>query len=227
MVNSVPGMETDTYERPSEEPVSQRRFIRLSGFMLLVGGVLWFLAETGWGLFVLDAGDPSEYPQPLASILWVVVLVALISMLVGVPGLHVYQASRNSTLGVIGLIVLSAGLVLMAGLAYFGAFLQEAVAGLIVEAEEAGLSVEEPASATIGYVAAYGLHFIGWVVFGIAALRARVLPRWAVVLAMVGSLAMVIVGLPLLTAAGVVWLGLVLVRIERSRSQHSVTETRS
>jgi len=225
MMESKAARETDTKNRAAAgEPVSQGRFIPLTGFMLLAGGVLWFLAETAWGIFVLGAGDPSEYPQPLASILWFVVLVALISMLVGLPGLHVYQAGRNGLSGVIGLVTLSAGLVLIAGLAYFGAFLQEGVAELIVEAEAAGLSVEEPASAMIGYLAAYGLHLIGWVVFGIAALRARVLPRWPVVLAMVGSLLMVIIGLPLLTAAGVIWLGLALVRMERSRTR-PVSET--
>lgn len=218
MVEYKAASETNTQGPGLIEPVSPGRFIHLSGLMLLVGGVLWFVAETVWGLFVLDAGDPSEYPQPLASILWVVVLVGLISILIGLPGLSVFQAGRTATLGVIGFVTLFAGLVLMAGLAYYGAFLQEAVAGLIVEAEAAGLSVEEPVSAMVGYLAAYGLHFIGWMLFGIAALRARVLPRWPVVLAMVGSLLMMVIGLPLLAAAGVVWLGLVLVRFGRSRT---------
>jgi hypothetical protein len=40
-----------------------------------------------------------------------------------------------------------------------------------------------------------------------------------VILAMVGSLLMVIIGLPLLTAAGVTWLGFTLVRMERGRTR--------
>lgn len=197
--------------------VSTTPSIRASGAALLFGGVVWFLAESAWGVFVLGAGEPSDYPQPLATILWIFVLVGLISMLVGVPGLHLIQAERSTWLGHVGFVTLVAGLVLMSGLAYFGAFMQAPVAELMVDAEGAGLSVEEPAIVMVGYFAAYGLHCLGWLLFGFAALGARVMPRWPVVLAMVGSLLMVVTGLPLLTAAGVLWLGGSLVRFARNR----------
>lgn len=219
MVEVETANELETTTPDSAYQVSAIRLIRMSGFTLLVGGVIWFLAETAWGLFVLGSDDPSEYPQPLATILWIFVLVGLISILVGVPGLHFVQAGRTAALSQIGFVTLFVGLVLMAGLAYFGAFMQAPVAGLIADAEGAGLSVEEPAIVMVGYLAAYGLHFVGWLLFGVAALRARVLPRWPVLLAMVGSFLMVVIGLPLLTAVGAVWLGGWLVRLEQNRDQ--------
>jgi hypothetical protein len=87
---------------------------------------------------------------------------------------------------------------------------------------------EEPVMALVGYLAAYLRHLLGWLLFGIAALRAQILPRWPVVLAMVGPLLLfagsavlseappvLLVPLPLLGAVGVAWLGLALVGLER------------
>ena len=224
MVEFKTASEVATETPGSADPASATRLIRMSGLALLVGSVVWFLAETAWGLFVLGPDDPSEYPQPLATILWIFVLVGLVSILIGVPGLQLVQAGRSTPLGAIGFVTLVAGLVLMAGLAYFGAFLQAPVADLIVDAEGAGLTVEEPAMVMVGYLAAYGLHFVGWLLFGISALRARVLPRWPVALAMAGSLLMVVIGLPLVAAAGVVWLGVSLVRFGRNRDQMRTIE---
>ncbi|HVR77023.1 MAG TPA: hypothetical protein VMS99_01390 [Acidimicrobiia bacterium] len=213
---------------PDAISVSTRQLIRMGGFALFLGGVLWGLAEAAWGFLVLPSGDPSEYPQPIATILWVVLLAGFISIMLGLPALYVGQGQRGRRLGSIGFVVLFVGEALMVSFAGFGAFYQRGVAGLIVEAEGAGIAVEEPVMAVVGYLAAYLLHLLGWLLFGIAALRAQVLPRWPVVLAMVGPLLLIVgsaslsgappvllVPLPLLGAVGVAWLGLALVGLER------------
>lgn len=220
--------------------LSARQLVRLGGFALILGGVLWGVGETSWGLFVLGASDPSEYPQPTATILWLVVLVAFILILLGLPGLHAAQMRRTRTFGVAAFVVLFFGEAMMAGLANFGAFYQSGVIGLVAEAEAAGITVEEPAMAVVGWLAAYGFHILGWILFGVAALRAKVLPRWPVVLAMVvplfmfvGSAALAAAGdapsalfapIPMIWAVGIAWLGVALIRLARE-DERSAGET--
>lgn len=231
------GGAVDTESPPSANPVSTSRLIRMGGFALFLGGVAWGLGEAVWGFLVLPSGDPSEYPQPIATILWVVVLAGFISILLGLPGLYVGQGQRVRKLGSIGFVVLFVGEALMVSLAGFGAFYQRGVAELIVEAEGVGIAVEEPTMALVGYLAAYLLHLLGWILFGIAALRARVLPRWPVVLAMVGPMLLLVgsavlstaptvllVPLPLIWAVGVAWLGLALVGLVREGEVRMATE---
>jgi hypothetical protein len=187
------------------------------------------LGETSWGLFV-GATPPAEYPQPTATILWLVLLAAFTCILLGLPGLHAAQAGKTTTFGLIAFLVLFVGEALMVGLANFGAFYQAGVAGLVVDVEAAGMAVEEPTMAIVGYLAAYLLHTLGWLMFGIAALRARVLPRWPVVVAMVGPLVMLVaaislegaapallIPLPVAWAVGVASLGVALSRSGSSR----------
>lgn len=207
--------------------MSPDQLIRRGGLALLLGAVLWGIGEISWGLFVLSADDPTEYPQPTATILWVVVLTGLIFIMLGLPSLYAAQARQARALGLVGFVVLFVGHVLMAGIAYFGVTVQRGVSELVVEAEDAGITLpEEPAAAGIGYLAAYGLHLLGWILLGVASLRAGVLPRWPVVLVMavpvlffvgnmsgaaaaLGALATV---MPLLFAVGLAWLGLTLLR---------------
>lgn len=208
-------------------PDSTRQFFRLSGFALFLGAVLWGLGETGWALLV-GASDPTQYPQPTTTILWLVVMTAFICILLGLPGLHTAQAGKTATFGLIAFLVLFVGEALMVGLANFGAFYQAAVAGLVVDAEEAGMVVEEPVMVMVGFLAAYALHILGWLLFGITALRARVLPRWPMVIAMAVPLLMfisrglegvampILIPLPLAWAVGVAWLGVALARSEGS-----------
>lgn len=206
------------------------QLIRLSGLTLFLGAALWWLAETFWSVFVLSASDPSEYPQPLATILWITGLAAFICILLGLPGLYTVVSPRARTIGLIGFTVLFAGEVLVAGLWYYGAFLQRGVAELRVEAEAFGVTVEEPVMAVVGFLATYLLHILGWILLGVAALRAGVLPRWPVVLAMVGpllgfmaraledtlgtlALGTLFAALALVWAVGIAWLGVALARL--------------
>lgn len=206
--------------------MSPDQLIRRGGLALLLGAVLWGVGEISWGLFVLSAGEPAEYPQPTATILWVLVLVGLIFIMLGLPSLYAVQARQARALGLVGFVVLFVGHVLMAGIAYFGATLQHAVTELLAEAEDAGITPEEPAAAGIGYLAAYGLSLLGWILLGVASLRAGVLPRWPIVLVIVVPALFFVVNMsgaaealgapatvmPLLFAIGVAWLGLALIR---------------
>ncbi len=64
----------------------------------------------------------------------------------------------------------------------------------------------------LGIILSFGIFAIDWLLFGVAALRARVYPRWAALLLIVGAV-LSFIPLPLSTAPfglAVGWLGLTL-----------------
>ena len=102
--------------RPAEASPSAAPLIRLGGYALLVGTILYWLGETGWFIWVRAAADPSEYPQPTATALWVVLVVAFTLILLGLPGLHAVQARRAGAYGVVSFVVLFFGTAGMLGI---------------------------------------------------------------------------------------------------------------
>jgi hypothetical protein len=201
--------------------MSTAQLIRRGGLALFLGGVLWGGSEVGFGLLVGTA-DPLEYPQPAATILWLGLLAATVFTLLGLPAMYAAQAERAGGLGLIGFVVVFAGTALVVGITWFGSFIQAAVAELIVASEAAGAVVEEPVMAGVGMMASLGLYLLGWILFGVASLRAGVLPRWPVALAMLApvfwllseALDDLVVPLSVISSIGVAWLGVVLWRRE-------------
>jgi hypothetical protein len=125
--------------------------------------------------------------------------------------------------------VLFVGIALVTANAYFGAFSQAGLVDLIVIAEEAGLTIEEPVAAGVGSFISMVLYVLGWLLFGLASLRAGLLPRPAAVLVIAGLVIAFLflatgfapLGLPVLEI-GVAWLGFALWR-ERDGVREPVT----
>lgn len=182
--------------------MSTSNLMRWGGLATFLGGVLWGLQKIGWQLFI-GVQDPRLYPQPAATILWIMGLVAALLILIGLPALYARQAEQAGRLGLIAFVVVFTGMVLVTGMAYFGTFVQAGLADLIIQAEAAGVIVEEPAAVAVGFLLTLGLYLLGWILFGLASLRARVLPRWAAGLVMAG----IVLGF-LFLATGFSWLGL-------------------
>ena len=64
----------------------------------------------------------------------------------------------------------------------------------------------------MAYIASYSLYVLGWLLVGVAALRARFYPRVAAILLMIGAL-LILVPLPgtaVVFAVAIAWLGLTL-----------------
>lgn len=187
--------------------MSTSNLIRWGGLAVLLGGVMWGLQKIGWQLFI-GGQDPRTYPQPAATTLWVMGLVAALLILIGLPALYARQAEQAGRLGLIAFLVVFTGMALVTGNAYFGTFIQSGLVDLIVLAEEAGVAVQEPAAAAAGFMIALLLYLLGWILFGLASLRARVLPRWAAGLVLAG----LVLGF-LFLATGITLLGLPLTEI--------------
>jgi hypothetical protein len=71
--------------------MSTFKLIRWGGLALLMGGILWGVQKMGWTLIIGDQ-DPRAYPQPGATILWFIGLVAALFILLGLPSLYARQA---------------------------------------------------------------------------------------------------------------------------------------
>ncbi len=171
------------------------------------------LASAASGLLLLAGhlfnlgGDP-QYGTVLGLFLVLTAHVALVFVLVA---LYAVQAERSGLLGSVGMVLSVVGTTLVSG---------------VVLVEIAGASgvpvnavLEAGFSGTLSLLAGLAF-FVGLILFGIATMRAGVLPRWAGLVLVVGDVefamadfvgpltpVVVILG-ALITCAALVWLGL-------------------
>jgi hypothetical protein len=196
--------------------MSTYKLIRWGGLAVFLGGILWGMQKIGWTLFIGDQ-DPRVYPQPAAAILWAVLLVGTIFILLGLPALYARQAKRAGILGLIAFVMVFTGTALVINIASFGTFTQAGLVDLVAVAEGAGVTVEEPMAAAVGYLLTLALYLLGWIAFGLASLRAGVLPRWPLALVLAGlvigflflATGFWLLALPV-TEIGIAWLGFAL-----------------
>lgn len=183
--------------------------IRWSGLAALMGGVLMILTD-GLNLILF----PGEHnAQMMASGLWfiiqIVTLLGLMLITIGLPGVYAREAKESGPLGLISFVVTFSGLLMTFGLSwsepFLGPYLAE-VAPDVLASEASGVFL-------IGVIVALALFAVGWLLFGVASLQARVLPRGAAILLIVGAalfFVLQILDLPfwsVLLSIALVWIG--------------------
>jgi hypothetical protein len=136
-------------------------------------------------------------------------LVSLVFITLGLVGMYLHQAQRAETLGLIAFVIAFSGLMMV-----FGLFWGEPFLGPLVAKEAPGLLGAEPSGAlAVGSIISIVLFTLGWFLFGLASLRARVLPRGASILMIIGALlsfALTSLNLPLwsvVLGAAIAWIG--------------------
>jgi len=199
--------------------MSTSRLIRTGGLAVFLGATLWALQRVSWTLLIGDQ-DPANYPQPDATLLWLLGFAVSVLILMGLPALYAHHAEKAGGFGLAAFVVVFAGMALVAGNAFFGVFIQPGLVDLIGAAEGAGVTVEEPVMAIVSFLVTLLLQVVGWLLFGLSALRARVLSRGAAVLVMIGTPVWLVMNqvlgfswwqLPLFEA-GLAWMGISLWR---------------
>jgi hypothetical protein len=174
-----------------------------------VGGVLLVVFD------VLDAilftGEHGS--EVMATSSWFLVgilgLVALVLIALGLVGLYACQAEQAGTLGLIAFVMAFSGTVMIFGLLWGEPFLGP----MLVEEAPEVLEIEPAGTLAAGVMLTLVLFALGWLLFGLASLRASVLPRGAAALLMVGAVLFFILALlelPLWTVvlgAAVAWMG--------------------
>ncbi len=187
--------------------MSSSDLVRWGGLAAMVGGVLFILAELMdiYNFVLLGEEDFSAIAETATYAVeaWLSLLGAVL-LLFGLFGLHVRQSEAAGALGLVGFLVAFLGTALTVGVDWDGVFVVPILADAAPELLDAG--------PPLGFALSFGIFAIGWVLFGVAALRARVYPRWAALLLIVGAV-LSFLPLPLSTAPfgiAVAWMGLIL-----------------
>jgi hypothetical protein len=188
--------------------MSSSNLIRWSGLAALIGGVTIAILDVLE--FVLYGGEADSVAAATSTfaIMYVLYMVATVLIFLGLVGLYAHQAEKAGTFGVVAFVAAVAGMVMMSGFLWsaltFGVWLAE-VAPEIVDSEPTGVA------ATM-FMVTLALFALGWILFGIASLRASVLNRIASVVLIVGSVWFFVafmIGFPatVIFAIGLAWLG--------------------
>jgi hypothetical protein len=189
--------------------MSSSNLIRWSGLAALVGGVLLVVVDVVE--FVLIGGQPESVAAATSALIIVRVsfIVAIVLILMGLVGLYARQAEQAGILGLIAFLVAFIGTVMVAGLQWSAAFIGPWLAGVAPEL----LDTEPSGMLAAGFILSFVLLALGWLLFGLASLQAKVLPRGAAVLLMVGAVLLFVIllldfpGSTVVFGAACVWSG--------------------
>ena len=158
--------------------MSSSSLIRLAGLAALSSGVLSAIGDLM--NLVVDLENPVSATTSSYTIVFFLYLISTALVLLGLVGLYTSQSQAVGILGLVGFLVAFLGTVMLVGGLWFELFVTPnlaAQAPVLVEADLGGL----------GFTLTFFLGAVGWVLFGVATLRANVYPRWAAVLLIVGG----------------------------------------
>jgi hypothetical protein len=175
-----------------------------------VGGVLLIVSDVlNAALFPAEPGSEVMATDASWFIVQLLSLVALLVIALGLVGLYARQAQEARTLGIIAFLVAFSGTLMAFGLLWSETFLGP----FLAEEAPAVLDAEPAGTVAAGAILSLMLFALGWLLFGLASLRAQVHPRGAAMLLMVGAVlffVLAVLELPLWTvvhSAAVAWMG--------------------
>jgi hypothetical protein len=162
--------------------MSSRTLFRWAAAALIVSAVSVTL-----GRILHPAVDAAGITSPqwgVSHILW---LIGLLTGMVGLVGLYLRQRKDVGVLGFIGAGAAWVGMALLSGTIYFEGIIEPAVLAQAPALAETLVSGEGWGVFFAVFLVSVALFGVGFLLLGIAMYRAAVLPRWAVVLVVVGS----------------------------------------
>jgi hypothetical protein len=177
---------------------------RQAGPIALAAGVLICVAQLGISI-TLDVDDRrAALSSPLFVASMATYFVALCVLLLALVATYEWQAHRAGTFGLIAFVAAFAGTVFLAGNHWFDTFAGPWIADAAPELLAA--PVQHPVLTTAA-LTSYVLFAAGWVLYGIASLRARIFPAAASIAIVAGGLIGVLalsapLGIPLGLAVG-------------------------
>ncbi len=199
--------------------ITLQKFVRFCGKALLLAGILILLWWLGLAIFFPLEGMETSYLNLVqdGDWLWVNIigLTATMLLAVGFLGLYLKQAKETGLLGFIGFLLAFFGSLLFMCIQY----IETVIWPIFTEhaqqlLEHEGAMFTDTVFTIFYLIMGYSLA-MGFIVLGIATLRAKILSKWGALLMMIGGLVFCLVisviivrtvGIVLL-AAGLVWLG--------------------
>jgi hypothetical protein len=157
--------------------MSAANLIRRSGLISILAGALYAL-----GAILHPAGeDIAAYTSPNWVTAHLVYWVSAILMLFGLIGLYARQVEKTGWLGLVGFVLAFIGTAFVGGIF----FMVSTVTPII--AKEMPALFDQTATPSTATVLVIVLGFsLGYILFGIATMRAKVLPRWSGLLLIIG-----------------------------------------
>ena len=183
--------------------MSSSSLVRWSGLVAMVAGVLLLIAELLELLPVFDDIPFSELALTrIFTFQLMLYLVGLILLAVGLVGLYAHQSETVGPLGLVGFLIAFAGTVFFTGFFWANIFVAPALAVGAPEFLDSGGRFP-------GFRLSLIIYAVGWLLFGLASLKARVYARAPVVALIIGA-ALDLFGAPLsglVIDAAFIWLG--------------------
>ncbi len=156
--------------------------IRLGGLAAILSALFALLSFVLY-LVIVGGGRLSEAATSAAFFLPSgAQLLAMALLLIGLVALFARQAEAFGALGLTGFVLALLGTTLAAGAAWSQVFVVPRLAEVAPAVADQGAG-----SVLAGFLLSFLLFGVGWLVFGVATLRTRVFPRWAVILLIVGA----------------------------------------
>jgi len=163
--------------------MSPSGLIRASGLSCLLGGIclIAFVLIHPWDRLV-GAANAMDPRWQLAHRLH---FVGAIFALLGLPGLYAWQRHRLGTLGVIGFTLSVLGNAMFIGTGMITGFIWPMLAMCAPQSVELGGALFGPLG-SLSFLLTAATMMLGYGIFGAASLRIGMLPRWAMVMLIVG-----------------------------------------
>ncbi len=188
--------------------MSSLSLIRLGGLVAVLAGVLLLIGDLL--SLTIDFENLSKSATTASyAFVFTLYLLGTVLLLVGLVSLYVRQSEAAGVLGLVGFLTAFLGTAMVMGAVWAQLFVAPSLAleapGFL-EAEQVAGPVD------LGFTLTFALVAVGWLLFGLATLRARVYPRAAAIVLMVGA----VVGFIPVPLSGIVldvavaWLGFIL-----------------
>jgi hypothetical protein len=186
----------------------------LGGLAALLCGVAGICGELAF--FAVVGSQPFSYSAAAGASSWPLMLVPMLGVtllgLLGLTALYARESARAGRLGLVAYVAATAGTMLQAGHQFAGAFVLPVLADGVPEFLDAMLADLTTILAGGVFLTALTMT-VGWALFGIAAIRAGILPRGAAWLIIAGAVLYTVLDLAGITLNGVVlyagigWMG--------------------
>ena len=179
--------------------------MRLSGLACIVGGVCVaaYVLVHPWDRLFGSANARTLQWQAAHTLHFVGALFALFGLL----GLYARQRDQLGSLGVIGFILSFIGNAMFVGTGMITAFIWPMLAVHAPSAVEFDGALFHAPISLFAFVLTVVMMIAGYMLFGIAMLKARVFPRWSILTLMAGSVLLIVPPYP---ATPFPWAGVVL-----------------
>lgn len=171
-----------------ENSIKKSKAIMTTSTLMRPAGVSAMLA--GLCFIIIGMFHPENVPSSVTTTAWVNVHIVATALgffgLFGMAGLYARQVEKSGWLGLTGFLLFSVWFVLITGFSFVEAFILPNLATESPAFVESllGMLTGVPSTVDLGILPMLWnisgpMYILGALLFGIATLRARVLPRWA------------------------------------------------